>query len=45
MKIETEAIERGHAGMDCDVATWRRVLEIGDKNDEDALELKNRPGA
>lgn len=23
-----EAIERGHAGMDCDVATWRRVLEL-----------------
>ena len=21
-------IERGHAGMACDVATWRRVLEL-----------------
>ena len=23
-----KAIERGRAGMDCDVATWRRVLEL-----------------
>ena len=24
----SEAIERGHAGMDFDVATWRRVLKL-----------------
>ena len=34
----TEAIERKHAGMDCDVATWRRVLALGDKKHEDSAE-------
>lgn len=24
----TEAIDRGHAGMDCDIATWRGILEL-----------------
>ena len=36
-----EAIERGHAGMSCDVATWRRVLALGDKNAENGVESKN----
>ena len=39
-----DAIERGHAGMSCDVATWRRVLALGDKNAEDAVESKNGRG-
>ena len=39
-----DAIERGHAGMDCDVATWRRVLAIGDKNAENGVESKNGCG-
>ena len=39
-----EAIERGHAGMDCDVATWRRVLALGDKNAENGVESKNGGG-
>ena len=38
------AIERGRAGMSCDVATWRRVLALGDKNAEDAVESKNGRG-
>ena len=40
-----EAIERGHAGMDCDVATWRRVLALGEKNAENGVESKNGGGA
>ena len=40
----TEAIERGHAGMDCDVATWRRVLALGDKKHEGAVESKSAAG-
>ena len=40
----TEAIERGHAGMDCDVATWRGILAIGDKNAENGVESKNGGG-
>ena len=39
-----EAIEWGHAGMSCDVATWRRVLALGDKDAEDGAELKNGRG-
>ncbi|MFA7031919.1 MAG: hypothetical protein WC153_06695 [Candidatus Methanomethylophilaceae archaeon] len=39
-----EAIEQGHAGMDCDVATWRRVLALGDKKHEDGVESKNAAG-
>ena len=33
----TDAIERGHAGMDCDVATWRRVLELPVAPHEDSI--------
>ena len=40
----TDAIERGHAGMDCDVATWRRVLALGDKNAENGVESKSWGG-
>ena len=32
-----EAIERGHAGMDCDIATWRRVLELPVAPHEDSI--------
>ena len=39
-----EAIERGHAGMSCDVATWRRVLALGDKDAENGVESKNGGG-
>ena len=39
-----EAIERGHAGMACDVATWRRILAIGDKKHEDCVESKSASG-
>lgn len=39
-----EAIERGHAGMSCDVATWRRVLAFGDKDAENGVESKNGRG-
>ena len=39
-----EAMERGYAGMDCDVASWRRVLALGDKNAENAVESKNGCG-
>ena len=40
-----EAIERGHAGTSRNVATWRRVLAIGDKNAENGVESKNGGGA
>ena len=36
-----EAIERGHAGMVSDLATWRGILAIGDKNAENGVESKN----
>ena len=39
-----DAVERGHAGMDCDVAIWRRVLALGDKNAENGVESKNGRG-
>ena len=39
-----EAIERGHAGMDCDVATWKLVLALGGKKHKDAVESKNAAG-
>ena len=39
-----DAIERGHAGMDCDVAIWRRVLELGDKSAENGVESKSWGG-
>ena len=39
-----EAIERGHAGMSCDVATWRRILALGDKSEENDVESKNGRG-
>ena len=39
-----KAIERGRAGMDCDVAAWRRVLALGDKKHEDAVESKSSAG-
>ena len=39
-----DAIERGHAGMSCDVATWRRVLALGDKDAENGVESKNVAG-
>ena len=40
-----EAIERGHAGMACDVATWRRVLERSGKEPENGVESKSSAGA
>ena len=39
-----EAIERGHAGTSRNVATWRRVLAIGEKDAENGVESKNVAG-
>ena len=39
-----DAIERGHAGTNYDVATWWRVQAIGDKDAENGVESKNGGG-
>ena len=33
-----EAIEWGHIGMQCDAATWGRILELGGSNDKVGVE-------
>lgn len=33
-----EAIERGHIGMQCDAATWCRVLDLGGGDDKGTVE-------
>ena len=40
-----KAIKRGHAGMDCDVATWGRILELGGNDDKRTVELCAEPSA
>lgn len=40
-----EAIERGHAGMNYDVATWRRVLALGENDDKRTVNLCAEPSA
>ena len=40
-----EAIEWGHVGMQCDAATWGRILELGGNDDKRPVDLCAEPSA
>lgn len=41
----SKAIELGHVGMQCDAATWGRILELGGNDDKMTVDTCDEPSA